>query len=386
METPTTVLLVEDSDSDANLLRQVFLRAGQEQWKLVHVERLAAAIDTCRRLPIDAVLLDLRLPDSDGLETVADFRAAVPDVPVVVLTMRDDEALALQAVARGAQDYLVKDLITIQLLVRSIRYAIERGQILQQLKNSEQAVLRALAQEQELSALKSSFIAMVSHEFRNPLSLIRTSVELLQTYSDRLTAERRRSYLHCIEAAVDQVLYVLDEVLLLGSAEAGALTYQPAPIDLEQLCQELLESVQVLASDRHQLQFSAAGSCDAAEMDAVLLRHILSNLLHNAIKYSPAGGEVRFTLECRPPIAIFTVRDQGIGIPNAEQHRLFESFHRCSNVGKIPGTGLGLAIVNRCVELHRGELQIKSEVNRGTTMTVMLPLLPSDPAVNSGLD
>ncbi len=132
-KTSIQVLLVEDSPSDATLLRQVFSRSNQEGWELVHVERLSDAIDACATGAWDVALLDLCLPDSDGLETVAGFRAAAPDIPLVVLTGFDDEELALQAVAAGAQDYLVKDQITIQVLVRTIRYAIERGQILKQL-------------------------------------------------------------------------------------------------------------------------------------------------------------------------------------------------------------------------------------------------------------
>ena len=211
METnPIHVLLVEDSSTDADLFRKMFIRSGKKG-DLTRVERLSKAIDACNQQTFNVVLLDLNLPDSDGLGTVSEFRAAVPAIPVVVLTMMDDEELALQAMDRGAQDYLVKDQITIQLLVRSLRYAIGRGEILKQLKDNEQTILRALEQEQKLNLLKSSFIAIASHEFRNPMTTIRNCIELLQ-YNLKLTEEKRNTYFDLAKAAIDQIVQLIDEV------------------------------------------------------------------------------------------------------------------------------------------------------------------------------
>ncbi|NEP09762.1 MAG: response regulator [Symploca sp. SIO2C1] len=134
---PIHVLLVEDSPSDARLQHHRFSRLDQEKWQLVHVESLTQAINRCRKFTFDVVLLDLNLPDSDGLETVVEFRAVVPNIPVIILTGSDDDELALGAISQGTQDYLCKDKITIPLLVRTIYHAIEREQILKQLRESE---------------------------------------------------------------------------------------------------------------------------------------------------------------------------------------------------------------------------------------------------------
>jgi signal transduction histidine kinase len=109
-------------------------------------------------------------------------------------------------------------------------------------------------------------------------------------------------------------------------------------------------------------------------MDEKLLEHILSNLLSNAIKYSPTGSTVRFSLTLKDGLAVFTIQDQGIGIPPEDLPHLFESFHRATNVGNIQGTGLGLAIVKKCVDTHNGEIAVKSEVGVGTIFSVTLPL------------
>ncbi|NET58334.1 MAG: response regulator [Symploca sp. SIO2E6] len=150
---PIYVLLVEDSPSDARLQHHRFSRLDREKWQLVHVESLTQAINHCNEFTFDVVLLDLNLPDSDGLETVVEFRAAVPNIPVIVLTGSDDDELALQAISQGTQDYLCKDKITIPLLVRTIYHAIEREQILKQLLESERRFRAVFNQTFQFMAL-----------------------------------------------------------------------------------------------------------------------------------------------------------------------------------------------------------------------------------------
>ena len=168
----------------------------------------------------------------------------------------------------------------------------------------------------------------------------------------------------------------MDEVLLLGSTEAGGLKYNPAPLNLEKFCRELIAAIQVNTNEQYVITFSHQGNCNLVEMDEKLLKYIFNNLLSNAIKYSPKGGKIQFDLNCQADTVTFQVQDQGIGIPSEDQINLFEAFHRCSNVGKIQGTGLGLAIAKKCVDLYQGQIQVTSEVNVGTTFTVVLPLNP----------
>jgi signal transduction histidine kinase len=172
-----------------------------------------------------------------------------------------------------------------------------------------------------------------------------------------------------------QLLY---EVILLGKREVGKLQYEPTTLNLEDFCRELTESMQLSDQNQHLISFTCKGNCTQVEMDKCLLRHILTNIISNALKYSPQGKEVRFDLVCQDNTAIFRIQDQGIGIPQKDRHRLFETFSRCSNVGQIEGTGLGLAIVKICVDLYGGQIQIESEVNVGTTVTVSLPLSAGD--------
>ncbi|MEH2114305.1 hybrid sensor histidine kinase/response regulator [Nostoc sp.] len=384
------ILLVEDSATDAHLLHQIFLHAYQEEWQMLHVERLSEAIDASRensastldnsqlvsrrQRRFDLVLLDLSLPDSIGLDTLKEYRAAVPDIPVVVLTGLDDEDLAMQALAEGAQDYLVKDQITIQRLVRAIRYAIERSEILNQLRESEERTRQALAKEQELNELKSNFVAMVSHEFRTPMTTIRTAVDILEYNSDKLTDDRKTKYFDRIQNAINQMLHLLDEILFLSKTEAAKLEYKPTLLNLENFCSELTDILQINAGSQHTIIFTCEGESTQAQMDEDLLNCILTNLISNAIKYSPQHNTIWFDLICKDRLAIFQVRDRGMGIPLKDQARLFQTFYRASNVGVIQGTGLGLTIVKKCVELHGGHIQLESEQGIGTTVIVTLPL------------
>ncbi|MFN6486023.1 MULTISPECIES: ATP-binding protein [unclassified Nostoc] len=384
------ILLVEDSSSDANLLRRILLHTDQEQWQILHVERLSEAIDAStensastldnshiasrKQRRFDLVLLDLGLPDSIGLDTLKEFRAAVSDIPVVVLTGLDDEDLALQALAEGAQDYLVKDQINIQRLVRAIRYAIERSEILNQLRESEERTRQALAKEQELNELKSNFIAMVSHEFRTPMTTIQTAVDILEYNNDKITNDRRTKYFERIQNAINQMLHLLDEILFLSKTEAAKLECKPTLLNLENFCSELTDIFQINAGSKHQIIFTFQGEPTQAQIDEDLLNCILTNLISNAIKYSPQHDTIWFDLICKDSLATFQVRDRGMGIPLKDQTRLFQTFYRASNVGVIQGTGLGLTIVKKCVELHGGYIQLESEQGVGTTVIVTLPL------------
>lgn len=165
-------------------------------------------------------------------------------------------------------------------------------------------------------------------------------------------------------------------MLLIGKAEAGKLEFKPTGLDLISFCRELTEEMQ-LAAENHTIVFSTRGDCTPAYMDEKLLRHILSNLLSNAIKYSPSGGTVKLELIEEQKTVMFHIQDRGIGIPQADLTQLFDSFHRASNVGTISGTGLGLAIVKKAVDLHNGQIFVKSEIGVGTTFTVKLPLYPN---------
>ncbi|HEY9636877.1 MAG TPA: PAS domain-containing sensor histidine kinase [Coleofasciculaceae cyanobacterium] len=251
-------------------------------------------------------------------------------------------------------------------------------------KKAEEEIRKALEKEKELSELKSRFVSMTSHEFRTPLTTILTSSELLEHYSHKWTEEKKLSHIQRIQTAVHHMTDLLNDVLLIGKAEAGKLEFNPYPLDVTQFCLSLVEELQLSAKRQHTqtkphftISFVNHTQGLKACLDEKLLRHILSNLLSNAIKYSPQGSVIHFELAASEAEVIFQIQDQGIGIPLEDQQRLFESFHRASNVGEIQGTGLGLAIVKKSVDFHKGKIDLNSVVGVGSTFTVTLPLNPT---------
>jgi PAS domain S-box-containing protein len=258
-------------------------------------------------------------------------------------------------------------------------------------KQAEEETLKALQRERELSEAKSRLIAMTSHDLRTPLTTIQSSVDLLRRYSKQLALDKQLEHFNRISSAIEQMNSMVEDVLVLSEAEAGKLQLNPSSVDLVQLCHSLVSELLVTDKKQHKITFTHLSNSKAAYsgtdsledeqnaatqyvLDGKLVRYILSNLLANALKYSPPESTVQFDLTDHQDKVVFRVQDQGIGIPSKDIPQLFESFHRASNVGMIKGTGLGLAIVKQCVDLHGGEISVDSVVGEGTTFTVTLPL------------
>ena len=230
-----------------------------------------------------------------------------------------------------------------------------------------------LAHEQELGAMKSSFVSMVSHEFRTPLGVVMSAADVLDRYFERLTPEKRRRHLDMVRDSTRRLAALIEEVLLLSCMEGGHTRCQPAPLDVEKLCRTLVDELHSATGGAVPIHFRALCPLHVALADESLTRHILTNLLSNACKYSEPGQSVEFTAAREAADLVLVIRDHGIGIPLADQARLFTSFTRAGNVGLRPGTGLGLVIVQRCVQLHGGGITLQSQPGAGTTVTVRLP-------------
>jgi PAS domain S-box-containing protein len=239
-------------------------------------------------------------------------------------------------------------------------------------KRAEEEIRRALEKEKELNELKSRFVAMTSHEFRTPLATILSSAELLEHYGARLPPEDQKDLFHSVRTAVERMTKMLDNVLTIGRAEAQMLEFNPAPTDLPGFCEGLAAEMRLAAGGGHRLEYSYEGARHPVAIDEKLLRHVLVNLISNAIKYSPQGGPVEFRVRHEAGEATFEVADRGIGIPPEDQPRLFETFHRARNVGNIVGTGLGLAIVRKSLDLHGGTIRFESAPGHGTRFHVAI--------------
>lgn len=240
---------------------------------------------------------------------------------------------------------------------------------------------RRIAQTSEQLAVsidrQNRFVSMTSHEFRTPLSVIVSSADLLTAYGDRWGPEQHKKHLAKIERAGRAMTDLLDGMLLIGRTDAGHRDFRPQRVELGVLVAETVENHRARVKNGVTIEVSTSGVETPVVADPRLLKHALDNLVGNGVKYSREGGRVRVSIACDGRRLEIGVEDQGIGIPLADQERLFDTFHRASNVGRVPGTGLGLAIVKRAVDLHGGTIQVESDEGVGTRFELRIPVEPA---------
>ncbi|MGJ3254138.1 MAG: CHASE domain-containing sensor histidine kinase, partial [Elainellaceae cyanobacterium] len=229
-----------------------------------------------------------------------------------------------------------------------------------------------LAQTKTLNDLKQRFFSMASHELRTPLSTILLSTESLQVNSKELSETQKQTNIQRIHLTAQQMSQHITDLLTLTRAEAGKLEFNPELLDITVFCQQVIDDLQ--AGISQPIRFTPPDRNIKAFWDKKLVRSLLSNLVSNAAKYSPADTSIHVTLSSDHRAATLEICDRGIGIPSADYPHIRDVFRRGSNVREIAGTGLGLAIVKACVDLHRGEWTIDSHEGQGTTVTVSLPL------------
>ena len=235
---------------------------------------------------------------------------------------------------------------------------------------------RALIMEQELCQNKTKFVSMVSHEFRTPLNIISFSTSLLKRYLNQWDEAKQLKYLNRLQTAVEQLGSLMDEVLIIGRAEAGKLEFNPQLFDLDLFCHHLLTEINLSQKCEREINFVNQSQQKAILADKNLLKLVLVNLLGNAIKYSADHHRIQFIVASERQKIVLKIVDRGIGIPIKEQSLIFEPFYRSSNVGDLPGNGLGLAIVKKIVELQGGKMSLVSEINIGSTFIIEIPLRP----------
>jgi len=223
--------------------------------------------------------------------------------------------------------------------------------------------------------MKTRFLSVASHEFRTPMSVVMGSLELLRTFHDRLTGPKRDELFNRITDAMQRMNGMLEEVLTLSRADSGRQKAELGTLNLEEFVRVMVDELRLADHEAHPLEVTVEGDVTRFVTDQAALRHIVSNLVSNALRYSPAGEPVTIRVRAEAWRVLLDVEDRGIGIPEADRGRVFEAFERGSNVGPIKGTGLGLNIVKRMAELLGGNVSVDSAPGRGSRFTVELPRL-----------
>lgn len=368
------VLLVEDNPVDAFMVRTALERSPRVHFVVSTAERLGAALEQAGAAPPDVLLLDLCLPDSHGLETFLSARAALPGLPILVLSGHDDEELAIQSVQQGAQDYLIKGGTMTESLPRAIRYALERHRAQEQLHRYALDLRckdEELARREKLASL-GLLAAGVAHEIRNPLTAIKAAIFLQLKKAPPGSPDR--ADLDLVSGEINRLEHIVRDFLQFARPAEPRL----AEVDAGRL----LRQVQTLMTP----QLAAAGINLVLEpplplhvrIDAEQIEQVLINLVQNAAEAIGHGGTVtlRARRECQPlggrerDVVVLEVGDTGPGIPPEIEKRLFDPFFST----KRGGTGLGLSIGARLVEQHGGVIRHASQIGQGTTFGIVLPV------------
>jgi signal transduction histidine kinase len=363
------VLLIEDNPGDADLIR-LRLVEGKSPVAVNCVDRLADGLAYLAEQPPSVVLLDLNLPDSHGAETFRKVLEKAPDVPVVILSGQDDEALAIKALHQGVQDYLVKGDITRGELDRAMRHAVER-----------QALLRSLemSRKQQLE-FKNQFLSHVSHELRTPLTCIYQYVTiLLDGLAGDINAEQK-DHLGTVLRSVNQLGAMVRDLLEASRAESGKIRLEPRCVSIADLIHTAASMMQATAREKGVgLEIAADASIPFIHGDPDRILEVLINLIDNGIKFTPAEGAVTVQasrVPADPDFICVTVMDTGCGIKPEARALVFERLYQDPNAidNSRKGLGLGLFIAKELVELHGGRIWVASEPGSGSSFSFTLPL------------
>lgn len=369
------VLLVEDNPGDAFLIRQMITEGIGPATEMECVERLSDGLAYLQTNEADLVLLDLSLPDCEGLDSLHRVNKHAPMLPVVILSGLNDEELAAEAIRRGAQDYLVKGQVDGGLVRRSARYAIERKQGEVRLTEKTLELEEANARLQEVDRLKSVFLASVSHELRTPLnSIIGFSTVILDGMSGAIN-EEQRSQLAIVQRNADHLLSLINDILDISRIEAGQADVVLADFRLCDVVTEVIDAA-MPGIERHVRLAHNVPQGTVIRSDRRRLKQVLTNLVGNAIKFTTQGS-IRIEASAQHGHLLeISVIDTGIGIRDEDLARLFKPFQQINSSAtrKTEGTGLGLHLCKKLVTLLGGEIWVRSEHGRGSEFTFTLPV------------
>lgn len=245
-------------------------------------------------------------------------------------------------------------------------------------KEAEETIKNALGQERKLNELRTNLVSTISHEFRTPMTTIRTSAELIEMYIENVTfknSDRLQKHLYTITNEIDRIVELMNTVMTISREDSGMTNYSPISFDLKQVCLDVIEASYSNQKDGRIVETAIQGNAFPVLADIKLMEYTLFNVLNNAFKYSEGCGNIILSLFSTDTTVSVEIIDFGIGIPKIDQHKLFNTFFRASNTDGIQGTGLGLYIVKTFTEKNSGIVKLESKLGKGTKITLEFPLI-----------
>jgi len=322
----------------------------------------------------DLIISDIAMPEMDGYEVLLEVRSdpRLGDIPFIFVTASAERESVRRGMAMGADDYITKP-FTHSELMSAVNARLKKFHAQQaKIEDHLDVVYSALEHEREQRLLKSRMVAMFSHDFRNPLSVILSSANLMLDYDDKLTPDRRHKKLKRIVASTHLLMRMIDEMLLLAEMEDDQYAPSPEAIHLSHFVEDVVEDFIDIHNETHNIHYESSVTGETY-IDPDLVRQIVANLVSNATKYSPPNSNILVKLIATDISIDLFVQDEGIGIPQQDLDNLFEPFHRAENAKQFKGTGLGLAIVKQAVDMCNAQVKVTSKVGKGSIFQVCFP-------------
>lgn len=354
------ILMVEDDRYYCEFLHQLLCRRTRPRFQFSRAVSLAQAKQVFVEEMPDVILLDLNLPDSSGLETLSKTKEFSEACPIIVITSSDSEAMGLKAVSLGAQDYVVKQHIGKDSLVRCIRYSIER-------RKTEEQNLR-------LAAIKD-FTNTLAHDLQIPLIGTDKILDALIAETVGPLSDEQKRILETLKESNQNQLSLVKKLLEIYRYESGPHNLHIKPNNIKELIRKCTDDSELHGTERVRITDRLSETCFVAG-DEEALTTLFTNLIDNALKFSVEEKPVQIILEASDNRIVVTIHNSGRSIPKEVQNNLFQKFwHGVPGKTYVARTGFGLYLCNRIVHLHQGQIGCHSEEGAGTTINVRLPRL-----------
>ncbi len=368
------ILVVDDEKPIRDFLFEALTQLGG--FSVEMAENGEEALKKMEKDNFDLVLTDMKMPKMDGLKLITEIAKSKPKTLMVLLTGHGSIDSALEAMKRGASDYLTKPINLDEMMLR-LRKVMEERQRFISLKDYAAELERTNQELRKIDEMKSEFVSVASHELRTPLSAIKNAVQLMLQGRTGEINENQAKFLSMAERNINRLTGILNSLLDLSRIESGKIEMKFEELDLRGSIEFILSSLKPQSDGKSiQLKMQIAEAPPPAYADREKFEQILTNLVGNAIKFTPEGGEISVSVKSfEEDMVAISVKDSGIGIPADQLDKIFEKFHQVEDSLRrsITGTGLGLAITKGLVETHHGKIWVESELGKGSAFTFTLP-------------
>jgi signal transduction histidine kinase len=376
------ILVVDDEKEIRDFLSKAITRMGGFHAELA--ESGEEALQKIEKEPFDLVLTDLKMPKMDGLQLITEIAKSKPETLTMMMTGHGTIDSALEAMKRGASDYLMKPLNLDELIVR-IGKVLDEKQRFVRLRDFADQLERANLELRRIDGMKTEFVSVASHELRTPLAAIKNAVQLVLKGTAGKINENQEKFLSMAERNINRLTNILNDLLNLSRIESGKIELNFENIRLKEIIELTASFLKPHADGKSiQIDVEVHEQLPVVYGDQEKIEQILTNLIGNAIKFTPEGGKILITAiplskdqkgGYGDRVAV-SVKDTGIGIPPEHLDAIFEKFHQVEGSlhRSVSGTGLGLAITKGLVEAHQGKIWVESELEKGSTFTFTLPI------------